>query len=48
MFENFDFKPGIVTYNPYKLSPNDMTDIKWLSEDMLQVKYPNNYILDVG
>lgn len=48
MFENFDFNPGIVKYNPYKLSPDDMTDIKWLSEDMLQVEYPNNYILDVG
>ncbi|RED66125.1 hypothetical protein [Cohnella lupini] len=48
MFENFNFKPGTVTYNPYKLSPDEMTDIKWLTEDMLQVKYPNNYIIDVG
>ena len=48
MFENYDFKPGYVTYNPYKLSPNDMTDLKYLSEDMLQVEYPNSYILDVG
>lgn len=32
MFEEFEFNPGTVTYNPSKLSPNDMTDIKWLSE----------------
>lgn len=37
MFEEFNFNPGIVKYNPYNLSPNDMTDIKWLSEDLLQV-----------
>ncbi|MDQ0060021.1 hypothetical protein [Paenibacillus harenae] len=48
MFENFKFKPGIVTYNPYKLSPDDMTDIRCLSEDMFQVEYPNGYLIDVG
>ena len=48
MFEQYDFNPGIVKYNPYKLSPEDMTDIKWLSEDMLQVEFPNNYLLDMG
>lgn len=48
MFENYSFDPGTVTYNPYRLSPDDMTDIKWLSEDMLQVHYPENYVLDVG
>lgn len=48
MFENYNFKPGIVTYNPYKLSPEDMTDINYLSEDMLQVEYPFGYLIDVG
>jgi hypothetical protein len=48
VFENYNFKPAIVTYNPYKLSPEDMTDIKFLSEDMLQVEYPNSYLIDVG
>ncbi|WP_020616487.1 hypothetical protein [Paenibacillus daejeonensis] len=48
MFEAYDFEPGVVTYNPYKLSPEDMTDIKFLTEDMLQVEYPNGYIIDVG
>ncbi|WP_145035821.1 hypothetical protein [Paenibacillus sp. Y412MC10] len=48
LFEDINFKPGVVTYNPYKLSPNDMTDIKWLNEDMLQVAYPMEYTLDVG
>ena len=48
MFEAYDFKPGVVTYNPYKLSPEDITDISFLTEDMLQVEYPNGYLIDVG
>lgn len=48
MFEGMDFKPGIVTYNPYKLSPEDITDIEWLNEDMFQVEYFNDYLIDVG
>ncbi|WP_336771467.1 hypothetical protein [Paenibacillus sp. MMO-58] len=48
MFENFDFRPGVVKFNSYKLSPEDMTDIKWLSEDMFMVEYPNGYLVDVG
>jgi len=48
MFENYNFNPGIVSYNPYKLSPDDITDINWLGEDMVQVRYENGFILDVG
>ncbi|PZD93130.1 hypothetical protein DNH61_24675 [Paenibacillus sambharensis] len=48
MFENFEFKPGKITYNPYKLSPEDLTDLEWVTEDMVQIEYPNSYILDVG
>jgi hypothetical protein len=48
LFENYDFEPGIVKYNSYKLSPDDMTDIKWLNEDLMLVEYPGNYLLDVG
>lgn len=48
IFEYYDFYPGVVRYNPYRLSPDDMTDIKWLNEDMLQVEYPENYLIDVG
>ncbi|MBY0014089.1 MULTISPECIES: hypothetical protein [Paenibacillus] len=48
MFEGFDFEFGRITYNTYKLSPTDQTDLEWISEDMFQVEYPNGYVLDVG
>lgn len=48
MFENYNFEPGVVTYNPYNLNPGDMSDIEWLNEDMVQIEYPNGYLLDVG
>ncbi|WP_340025936.1 hypothetical protein MHI24_12450 [Paenibacillus sp. FSL K6-1096] len=48
MFEGFDFRPGTVKWNSYKLSPDDMTDIRWLSEDMFMVEYPKGYLIDVG
>lgn len=41
-FENIEFKSGIVTH-----IQNDFS-IKNLKEDMLQVIYPKNYLLDVG
>jgi len=48
MFESYDFKPGIVTYNPFKLSPFDSTDQDWINEDLVQVSYSQGYVLDVG
>ncbi|WP_106767636.1 hypothetical protein [Paenibacillus faecalis] len=48
MVENYNFQPGVVTYNPYNLNPDDLSDLKWLNEDMVQVEYPNGYLLDVG
>lgn len=48
MFESLDFRPGVVKWNSYNLSPEDMTDIKWLDEDMFMVEYPEGYLIDVG
>lgn len=39
MFENVDFKKGKILY---------IDDCKDLKEDLLQVQYANNYLLDVG
>jgi hypothetical protein len=41
-FENIDFKSGIVTH-----IENDFSQ-EYLREDMLQVIYPKDYLLDVG
>ncbi|WP_296151483.1 hypothetical protein [uncultured Flavobacterium sp.] len=41
-FENIEFKSGILTY-----IENDFSRVN-LKEDMLQVSYPKNYLLDVG
>lgn len=48
LFEGYEFQPGVVTYNPYMLNPDDISDIEWLNEDMFQVDYPMGYLLDVG
>lgn len=48
MFESYNFKPGIVTYNPFTLSPFDSTDQDWINEDLVQVNYPNGHVRDVG
>lgn len=41
-FENIDFKKGEIEYIESDLSLNN------LKEDLLQVHFPNNYVLDVG
>jgi hypothetical protein len=41
-FENLDFESGVVTYIDTDFSPEN------LREDMLQVVYPKDYMLDVG
>lgn len=50
MFEKFSFSPGTITYNDFDIDPrlpiNEDNDA--LKEDMFQVEYPNNYIIDVG
>jgi len=50
MFENTDFSPGKVTYLEFDIDPtlplNEQDDD--LTEDILQVVYPNNLLIDVG
>lgn len=48
MFEGFNFEPGRITYDSYTYSPTDQTDLEWINEDLFQVEYPKNYLLDVG
>ncbi len=50
MFENLDFTPGRVTYNDLcinlELPLVDQTNA--LKEDLFQVEYDKNYVLDIG
>lgn len=50
MFEKLDFGRGVITYNDFhietELSFKEEDDL--LKEDMFQVEYPNNYVIDVG
>jgi hypothetical protein len=47
MFKEFDFSPGIVTFNNYDITKNEILNEENLNltEDMLQVEYRNNIIL---
>jgi hypothetical protein len=50
VFEKIDFRPGIITYNDFDIDLsiplNEGNDA--LKEDMFQVEYPFDYILDTG
>lgn len=50
MFKEYDFSPGIVTFNNYDISIGDEINENNnnLTEDMLQVEFENNIVLDVG
>jgi hypothetical protein len=50
MFKQLDFSPGIVVFDDFNLNVDlpldeDNDDLK---EDMFQVEYPNDYIIDLG
>ncbi|WP_186578377.1 hypothetical protein [Aquibacillus kalidii] len=50
MFENVNFTPGQITYNDFFIDLNKPLDFiaDGLKEDMFQVTYPKNLILDIG
>lgn len=50
MFEDFDFSPGKVVYNDFLIDPHQplSRQCEALKEDLLQVNFGENYILDVG
>lgn len=50
MFESFDFKPGRIKFNGYRIESNEEinSDNDSLTEDMFQVEYPGNYTIDFG
>lgn len=50
MNTNFSEKRGIITFNDFSIR-NDIpleNQLDELKEDMLQVKFPNGYFLDIG
>lgn len=46
LFKEYNFTPGIITFNDYDILANE--ENYNLTEDMLQVEFKNNIILDVG
>lgn len=50
MFENIDFYDGKIVYNEFNISLNVEFDKQTdkLLEDLLQIKYDNDIIIDVG
>lgn len=50
MFEHLDFLPGKIIFNGYDISSDEPIDEDndSLAEDMFQVVYPDNYVIDVG
>lgn len=51
MIEKIDFSPGKITYNDFYIDKNltlEENSEFWIMEDLLQVTYPNNFLLDVG
>lgn len=50
MFENVNFEPGRVVYNDFNLNPNASLEsqINSLKEDLFQINYYDEYIIDVG
>lgn len=50
IFVNIDYYPGKVVYDDFDSTINDPIDANslLLKEDMIQVKYPLGYTLDIG
>lgn len=50
LFKEYNFAPGSITFNNYDISSNEELNEEnySLTEDMLQVEFKNNIILDVG
>lgn len=50
LFKDYNFTPGIITFNNYDITFNEELNEEYdnLTEDMLQVEFKNNIILDVG
>lgn len=50
IFKNLDFSPGKITYDDFDIDPNKTFEqqIFSLKEDMLQVNYDHEYLIDVG
>lgn len=50
MFKEYNFSPGIVTFNNYDIDVCDKLDYDNinLTEDMLQVEFGDELVLDVG
>jgi hypothetical protein len=50
LFKDYDFTPGIITFNNYDISVNEeLNEENYnLTEDMLQVEFNNNVTLDAG
>lgn len=49
LLKNIDFKSGIIVYDDFDIDlEKPIGEQVYLDEDMLQVKYPQNYILDIG
>jgi hypothetical protein len=50
MFEEMNFEPGLITYNDFNIN-KDMplvNQIGSLKEDLFQVEYGEDYLIDVG
>lgn len=50
MFENMNFEPGKVVYNDFDVNPKVQLEsqVDSLKEDLFQVNYSDQYIIDVG
>lgn len=50
MLNNIDFGVGSIVYNEFHIDFEKKLDEQEdsLTEDLLQVKYPNNYLIDLG
>lgn len=50
MINNIDFGVGNIVYNEFHIDFNKKLDEQEdsLTEDLLQVEYPNNYLIDLG
>lgn len=50
LINNNVFYPGIVNYNTFNIDLDKplTTQLKELNEDLIQVEYKGNYILDIG
>lgn len=50
MFDKIDFSPGVIKYNDFDINPKEPfnEDDEGLKEDMFQIEYPFDYVLDIG